>query len=44
VVVSVNFAGIFDIVSLLAVGLLLRLVIIEAMGILGPGGNVYLDA
>ena len=43
-VVSVNFAGIFDIVGLFAVRLLLGLVIIETMGILGPGRNAYLNA
>ena len=43
-VVPVYFAGIFNILGLLPVGLLLGLVVVEAVGVLGPGGDVDLYA
>jgi hypothetical protein len=44
VVVPVNFTRIFDVLSFSAVGVLLRFVVVETVGILGPGGDVDLDA
>jgi hypothetical protein len=43
-VIAVEFAGALDVVGLFAVRILLGFIVVKAMGIFGPGGNVELDA
>lgn len=42
-VIANNTTGIFDVLYLFTVGILLGLVVIEAMGVFGPGRNVDFD-
>ena len=39
-IISIDFAWIFDILSFFSIGVFLGLIIIEAMGVFGPGGDV----
>jgi len=44
VIISVDFAGILDVLGLPTISIFLCLIVIQSMGVFGPGGDVNLDA